>query len=203
MCTLICLLLLFRQVSHPKVLSQNLLRRYERKNHRLMLQFVHAHHQTYYHRDNGGFDTWIKVLVGGPMHVFCWSLADGLKYDMHDGERENLEALEQCERDFEVNKFRRMPSARLYTLNLGEVIIMPAGTFHYVYTEGSRVVIAGDYLDDSAVEVRLQSAHRDNQLGLTCDNHMNVEELLKKHSEETKCHSGKPIARGKNSFKHI
>jgi hypothetical protein len=82
------------------------------------LQLVHAHQSTPYHRDNGGADTWMKLLAGKVV-VACWSQADGIAY--------GLESEEMDEAVLNWHRFRRMPSARLFVLTKGDVLVMPAG----------------------------------------------------------------------------
>jgi hypothetical protein len=145
------------------------------------LQLVPAHQFTYYHRDNGGADTWMKLLHGKVL-VACWSMADGEAYGnwrtMHDksdghngwhwdkeGRRswpvEAEEDVESPPPDWQI--FRRMPSARLFVLSKGDVLVMPCSTYHYVYTVERKIVVAGDFLDGSCWERRKYSVARDKE----------------------------------------
>ena len=128
------------------------------------LQLVHAHQKTPYHRDNGGKDTWMKLLVGQVL-VACWSQDDGEAYGLHDNmldyasdERANVPLDWAC--------FRCMPSARLFLLEQGEVLVMPCGTYHYVYTSQRKIVVASDFLNDAGWERRRQCLERDCKISV-------------------------------------
>lgn len=121
------------------------------------LQLVHAHQATPYHRDNGGADTWMKLLAGKVV-VACWSQADGIAY--------GLESEEMDEAVLNWHRFRRMPSARLFVLTKGDVLVMPAGTYHYVYTAERKIVVAGDFLNGSCWERRHAVRARDAATGV-------------------------------------
>lgn len=60
--------------------------------------------------------------------VACWS--------WEDGEATGLTTAQESDigRPPEWDLVRRMPSARLFLLSGGDVLVMPSGTFHYVYT---------------------------------------------------------------------
>lgn len=96
------------------------------------LQLVHTHQFTNYHRDNGGADTWMKILAG-KVFVACWSQADGDKYQLTDDDDETRGYdAEKATWLVDWEKVRRMPSARLFLMEPGDVLVMPAGTYHYV-----------------------------------------------------------------------
>lgn len=98
----------------------------------------------------------MKILVGR-VFVACWSMADG---DEH-GLREQKDGNEEL--DWE--KVRLMPSARLFFLQPGDVLVMPCGTYHYVYTVQKKIVVAGDFLNDSCWPRREKSEAFDHELG--------------------------------------
>jgi hypothetical protein len=139
------------------------------------LQLVHGHEFTPFHRDNGLTDTWMKILVGKVL-VACWSMSDGEAFDLHDQPREDLSGREFYWREEsgvphslippDWAKFRRMPSARLFLLTEGDVLTMPCGTFHYVYTVQRKIVVAGDFCDDSCFERRRANVERDTVCGI-------------------------------------
>ena len=145
------------------------------------LQLVPAHQFTHYHRDNGGGDTWMKLLHGKVL-VACWSMADGEAYgtwrtmhdksDGHNGRHWDKEGRRSWPVDDGVESpppdwriFRRMPSARLFVLTKGDVLVMPCSTYHYVYTVERKIVVAGDFLDGSCWERRKYSLERDKEVG--------------------------------------
>ena len=43
-----------------------------------------------------------------------------------------------------------MPSGRVFLLRKGDVLVMPSGTYHYVYTVRTKVAIAGDFISPIA-----------------------------------------------------
>ena len=51
-----------------------------------------------------------------------------------------------------------MDSARLFTLRQGDVLVMPAGTYHYVYTVRRKLVVAGDFCNASGWRARVSAA---------------------------------------------
>jgi hypothetical protein len=78
------------------------------------------------HRDNGGLDTFLKITDGAAL-VACWSLSDAIKYNkLADTEDNYVMSI------FFWLTFYRMPSARFFHLTGGQVLILPAGTFHYI-----------------------------------------------------------------------
>lgn len=63
-------------------------------------------------------------------------------------------------------KFKQMPSARLFLMRGGDALFMPAGTFHYVYTVRTKLVVAGDYMTACGWRARVKSVERDECLGV-------------------------------------
>ena len=61
-------------------------------------------------------------------------------------------------------RFKQMDSARLFLMRGGDALFMPAGTFHYVYTVHTKLVVAGDYLTAVGWRTRVQSMERDLQV---------------------------------------
>ena len=61
-------------------------------------------------------------------------------------------------------RFKKMDSARLFLMRGGDAFFMPAGTFHYVYTVHTKLVVAGDYLTAFGWRTRVQSMERDLQV---------------------------------------
>ena len=138
------------------------------KTYKPKLQLVHAHQWTEYHFDNGGTDTWMKVLAGQVL-VACWSMDYGKRFELDDPHRHPLD----------WDKIRKMPSARLFLLSAegttasgtdlcsqGDVLVMPSGTFHYIYTVKPKIVIAGDFLDGSCKERRFKVVEEGIRLGV-------------------------------------
>ena len=122
------------------------------KTFRLKFQCVHSHQDTYLHRDNNGVDTHIKLLAGVVL-VATWS--------QHDGDKEGLTDKDGAKAKVDWDALRRMPSGRLFVLRKGDVIVMPAGTYHYVYTIRTKVAIAGDFLSAIGWRRRVKSIERD------------------------------------------
>jgi len=161
-----------KRITEPKALEHNYLRK--RRNTRadgnmyaIKLQLVHANQSTTYHRDNGSGDTWIKVL-SGEAFVACWSLHDGLKYDLHEGTwRPNGEKhgkwSDFVEDTIDWRKCMQMPSFRCCLVVRDEVLLMPAGTFHYIFTTKTKAVIAGDYCSGARWHTRIQSREQDDR----------------------------------------
>uniref|UniRef100_A0A7S2FYQ3 JmjC domain-containing protein n=1 Tax=Haptolina brevifila TaxID=156173 RepID=A0A7S2FYQ3_9EUKA len=113
----------------------------------------------------------------------CWSMADGEafgnwrtmhdKSDGHNGRHWDKdgkrswpvkaeEDVESPAPDWQI--FRRMPSARLFVLSKGDVLVIPCSTYHYVYTVERKIVVAGDFLDGSCWERRKYSVERDKEV---------------------------------------
>jgi len=136
------------------------------------LQLVPAHRCTIYHRDYGGKDTWMKLLLGKVL-VACWSQADGARHGLDDN-------LPDSERSLDWERFRRMESARLFLLTKGDVLVMPAGTYHYVYTVQRKIVVAGDFLDGSCWERRLAVVARDKAIGVYDDKCDDIEGIKRR-----------------------
>ena len=111
----------------------------------VMLQLVHSFQSTGSHFDNNGVDTWMKVLAGKVL-VATWSLAEAEEYEM----RSHV--------DWRV--LRRMDSARLFFIRQGDVLVLPAGTYHYVYTVTRKIVLAGDFINASGWRTRVVSVER-------------------------------------------
>mmetsp|Transcript_20273 Transcript_20273/g.42830 ORF Transcript_20273/g.42830 Transcript_20273/m.42830 type:complete len:876 (-) Transcript_20273:488-3115(-) len=139
---------------------------------KIKLQLAHAHTDTAPHRDNGGCDTWMRVLAGKVL-VACWSHADALRHGVSEPE------VDEPTLDVDWQTVVTMKSARLFLLKPGQTLLMPAGTVHYVYTVEEKAVIAGDVLTICGWERRRQSCWRDE--GSTeHEKEKEVEELLDK-----------------------
>ena len=67
------------------------------------LQFVLAQQDTGLHCDNGGSDTWMRLIAGKVLNA-CWSLEDGLRHGLND---------DVLGAEMDWSKFKRLPSARL------------------------------------------------------------------------------------------
>ena len=104
----------------------------------IKLQLVYDMQDTGQHFDNTGCDTWMKILSGKVL-VACWSFADARRHGADRGPNE----------DIDWAKLHKMDSARLFTLRQGDVLVMPAGTYHYVYTVRRKLVVAGDFCNAS------------------------------------------------------
>ena len=111
----------------------------------IKLQLVYDMQDTGQHFDNTGCDTWMKILSGKVL-VACWSFADARR---HGADRFN-EGIDWA-------KLHKMDSARLFTLRQGDVLVMPAGTYHYVYTVRRKLVVAGDFCNASGWRTRADS----------------------------------------------
>ena len=111
------------------------------------LQLVYDMQDTGQHFDNTGCDTWMKLLSGKVL-VACWSFADAR---MHGADRPDPAE------GVDWGKLVKMASARLFTLRQGDVLVMPAGTFHYVYTVRRKLVVAGDFCNASGWRTRAAS----------------------------------------------
>lgn len=109
------------------------------------LQLVWDQQHTPRHYDNTGCDTWMKVLVGIVL-VATWSFDDAVKHSMADFSEPV---------DWDV--LHAMPSARLFIVRQGDVLVMPAGTYHYVYTVKRKLVVAADFLNASGWRTRVDS----------------------------------------------
>ena len=57
----------------------------------------------------------------------------------------------------------KMPSARLFYMRPKSVLVLPTGTFHYVYTAQKKLAVAGDFLNASAWDRRVSSCELDNE----------------------------------------
>ena len=121
-----------------------------------MLQLVLSRQDTCYHRDNNGMDTWMKLLAG-QVFVACWSQADGSEFGLTDEVRD-------AEMDW--SKLKQMDSARIYLMRAGDVLLIPSGSYHYVYTVKTKLVIAGDYVCALGWRRRDASVRRDVELGI-------------------------------------
>ena len=111
------------------------------------LQLVYDMQDTGQHFDNTGCDTWMKLLSGKVL-VACWSFADARR---HGADRPDPAE------GVDWGKLVGMASARLFTLRQGDVLVMPAGTFHYVYTVRRKLVVAGDFCNASGWRTRAAS----------------------------------------------
>ena len=80
----------------------------------------------------------------GKVFVACWSFEDA---DASGLSTPADRSKDTPPLDWEL--VRRMKSARLFLLTKGDVLVMPAGTYHYVYTIERKIVVAGDFLDGS------------------------------------------------------
>ena len=109
------------------------------------LQLVHDNHHTGWHFDNGGCDTWMKLLQGKVFVATC-SLNDAKAH-----------GLEEFDMPMKWSLLRQCGSARLFVMRKGDVLLMPAGTYHYVYTIKRKLVVAGDILNASGWRTRVQS----------------------------------------------
>ena len=109
------------------------------------LQLVHDNHQTGWHFDNEGCDTWMKLLQGKVFVATC-SFADAKAH-----------GLEEWDAPMQWRILRECASARLFVMRKGDVFLMPAGTYHYVYTIKKKLVVAGDILNASGWRTRVQS----------------------------------------------
>ena len=103
----------------------------------IKLQLVYDMQDTGQHFDNTGCDTWMKILSGKVL-VACWSFADARRHDAY-----------RFNEGIDWAKLHKMDSARLFTLRQGDVLVMPAGTYHYVYTVRRKLVVAGDFCNAS------------------------------------------------------
>ena len=128
------------------------------------LQLVHPGGHTQYHRDNNGADTWMKPLVGKAL-VACWSMADGIAAGLCEDDSGG-DANQQLDGKWEMRwaPWAEMASARLFLLERGDVLLMPAGTYHYVYTIEAKLVLAGDFLNGAGWATRAASVARDHAL---------------------------------------
>jgi hypothetical protein len=120
------------------------------------IQMVHARQDTTLHRDNNGTDTWMRLLYGKVL-VACWSQADGEKFGLQDARDRNT-----VEMDWRI--LQRMPSARLFLLRPNDTLLLPSGTYHYVYTVETKLVVAGDFLSAMGWRRRDASVVRDREL---------------------------------------
>ena len=120
------------------------------------IQMVHARQDTTLHRDNNGTDTWMRLLFGKVL-VACWSQADGEKFGLQDARDRNT-----VEMDWRI--LQRMPSARLFLLRPSDTLLLPSGTYHYVYTVETKLVVAGDFLSAMGWRRRDASVVRDREL---------------------------------------
>ena len=115
------------------------------------IQMVHSQQHTHYHRDNNGTDTWMKLLAGEVL-VACWSQEDGDTHNLHD---------EIKDQEMDWSKFKAMQSAKLFQMRPGDGLFIPAGSYHYVYTIKTKIVIAGDFINSLGWERRVASVKRD------------------------------------------
>ena len=111
--------------------------------------------------------------------VAAWSQADGDQFRLTDGGTGplawNASARSWQPQPWPVDweKLARMPSGRLFLLRKGDVIVMPSGTYHYVYTVRTKVAIAGDFISAIGWRQRVASVERDREMGL-----VNVSEMV-------------------------
>ena len=54
-------------------------------------------------------------------------------------------------------KLHAMPSGRLFWLMPGDVLVIPAGTYHYVYTVLKKLVVASDFCNAAGWRTRVDS----------------------------------------------
>jgi hypothetical protein len=109
----------------------------------LKFQLAHVHQTTYPHRDNNGTDTHIKLLCGMVLAA-TWSQADGDAHGLTDAVE--IEKLKDTCDLVDWERLSQMPSGRVFLLRKGDdVLVMPSGTYHYVYTVRTKVAIAGDF----------------------------------------------------------
>ena len=84
--------------------------------------------------------SWMKLLRGKVL-VACWSQEDGEIHGRNETEQQRGRDADVCDKHRKLveadgydtvdwERFRRMPSARLFVLEKGEVLVMPAGTYH-------------------------------------------------------------------------
>ena len=134
-------------VTFPKWLNDaNWLRDYPGgKTFEVKLQLVLDNQETSQHYDNTGCDTWMKLLAGKVL-VATWSFQEAREYGMDDWDG-----------PIDWNKLHKMSSARLFYLRQGDVLVLPAGTYHYVYTAKRKLVVAGDFLNASGWRTRSES----------------------------------------------
>ena len=120
------------------------------------IQMVHARQDTTLHRDNNGTDTWMRLLYGKVL-VACWSQADGAKFGLQD-------ARDRSKVEMDWRTLQRMPSARLFLLRPSDTLLLPSGTYHYVYTVETKLVVAGDFLSAVGWRRRDASVVRDREV---------------------------------------
>lgn len=134
------------------------------------LQLVHARQYTEGHVDNNGTDTIIKVLAGLVLTA-CWSQslepcalgADGRLEDRKiDGEGCDDGGGRVSVMDWKA--FKSLPSARLFLVRKGDVVFLPAGTFHYVYTVETKVAVAVDFMNGLGWQRREAAVARDRRI---------------------------------------
>ena len=106
----------------------------------------------------------MKPLVGKAL-VACWSMADGIAAGLCEDDSGG-DANQQLDGKWEMRwaPWAEMASARLFLLERGDVLLMPAGTYHYVYTIEAKLVLAGDFLNGAGWATRAASVARDHAL---------------------------------------
>ena len=80
-----------------------------------------------------------------------------------------------------------MPSGRVFLLRKGDVLVMPSGTYHYVYTVRTKVAIAGDFISPIGWERRVASVARDFDMKFVkgkADGHVDLAELVERGLRE-------------------
>ena len=87
------------------------------------------------------------------MLVAAWSFEDAKAH----GLTQEYDEYGSPTRQVDWDKLRAMPSARLFVLRQGDVLLMPAGTYHYVYTIRRKLVLAGDFANASGWTTRVES----------------------------------------------
>ena len=76
--------------------------------------------------------------------VATWSQADGDAHGLTDAVE--IEKLQDTCDLVDWERLSQMPSGRIFLLRKGDVLVMPSGTYHYVYTVRTKVAIAGDFI---------------------------------------------------------
>ena len=145
-------------VEYPEWLQRNnWVDKFDDKTFDVMLQLVHSHAETGAHFDNNACDTWMKLLAGKVL-VATWSLKDALQYGTEEFCYHSQHTEYEPAKAMDWDKLHEMPSGRLFWLRPGDVLVLPAGTFHYVYTVLKKLVVAGDFCNASGWRARVASA---------------------------------------------
>ena len=145
-------------VEYPEWLQRNnWVDKFDDKTFDVMLQLVHSHAETGAHFDNNACDTWMKLLAGKVL-VATWSLKDALQYGTEEFCHHSQHPEYEPAKAMDWDKLHEMPSGRLFWLRPGDVLVLPAGTFHYVYTVLKKLVVAGDFCNASGWRARVASA---------------------------------------------